>query len=202
MPTEHLPTSLPPHPSARPILVVGQNPGHTEDEQGRPFVGKSGDLVRGRAQIPSVFLPPSILSSHPVYLSNLVRCFHQSTEPLKARWIRPCSPYLVHDLRRIAHIHEPDPLIYTLGGPAATGVYRLANIKHNLSSAINNQFTPVTIDGIRASVFSTYHPAFLLRNKNIIHPIKDHLTLLIQYLEDRMPTASQPHIIPPRRPPT
>lgn len=202
VPSEHLPTSLPPSPEVVPVLVVGQNPGYNEDVANRPFVGKSGDMVRGRGTVPSLFLPSSVLARTSVYLSNLVRCFHQSTEPLKARWISPCRPYLLHDLRRIAYIHDRRPIIYTLGGPAATHIYKLGGRKDvNLNAAVNSQFTDLVIDGIKVTVFSTYHPAYLLRQHNIVHAIQGHLDLLVSYIEDRMPQPSKPSIVPTSRPP-
>ena len=55
----------------RGILFIGEGPGKTEEEEGRPFVGKSGEILRGVLER---------LNVHEFYITNVVSC--RSCSPL------------------------------------------------------------------------------------------------------------------------
>lgn len=85
------------------VFFIGQNPGKTEIKQGRPFVGKSGKLLRR-------LLDECLIDTDEVYISNLVKCLSEDNRPPFYDEIVVCSPYLLEEIRMV----KPK-LIVTLG---------------------------------------------------------------------------------------
>lgn len=94
--------SLPPGPGVPAVIMLGRNPGRNENEQGIPFVGRSGGVLRngylgGSTPIPS-------LAS--VYLLNAVRCFTVAdAEPNWSKHVKPCWAHTQTDLKEITKCH-------------------------------------------------------------------------------------------------
>ncbi len=132
------------------LMFVGEGPGQKEDSQGRPFVGRSGEMLN--KQIDAMGL-----QRQDVYIANVVKCRppnNRAPTPIEAQ---TCWEYL----RRQILVIRPK-VIVTLGGPAAkmllntkTGITALRGTWHSL-----DQLAP---DGPVIPVMPTFHPAFLLR---------------------------------------
>lgn len=74
-------------PANAPILLIGEGPGFHEDRQGRPFVGRSGDLLEK-------LLASIGLSRGDVFIANVVKCRPpENRDPLPDE-IEACRPYL------------------------------------------------------------------------------------------------------------
>lgn len=126
------------------ILFIGEGPGADEDKQGRPFVGRAGQLLD--KQIAAMGL-----AREQVYIANIVK-----TRPPGNRVPTPdeaalCMPYLVRQIEIIA-----PQVIVTLGATAAK--YLLDDPKIAITRA-RGQWRPWR--GI--DVMPTFHPAYLLR---------------------------------------
>lgn len=100
-------------PCAR-LMVVGEGPGETEDQLGRPFVGKAGQLLD--RMLAAIGLPRG-----DVYICNTVKCRPTFTGPNGPRNRAPdpeemanCRPFLDEQIEIIA----PE-VILALGAPAA-----------------------------------------------------------------------------------
>lgn len=179
---------------ARPTIVFcGHQPGFEEDARGESFCGPSGQLLR------SVYITP--LNLHlacNVVLTNLVRCWPQADKPRPIH-IRCCSSHLNADLLSLATSGAGPNYLVLLGGEAVKGVLGVS-----LSEALRSQGSPspASIPG-DWSVFSTFHPAFLLsrRNPNAIRAVQDHLQLLLDRLHGQPVRRSRPLIVPPGPPP-
>lgn len=129
------------------VMFVGEGPGQNEDEQGRPFVGRSGDLLDKQIQAMG-------FKRSDVYIANVVKCRPPNNRTPLADEVDACSGYL----RRQIEIIRPKVII-TLGGPAAKlvlgtseGITRIRGTWHEYT-AVN---PPVP-------VMPTFHPAYLLR---------------------------------------
>lgn len=129
------------------VMFIGEGPGQSEDEQGRPFVGRSGDLLDKQVQAMG-------FKRSDVYIANVVKCRPPNNRTPLAPEVEACSGYL----RRQIEIIRPKVII-TLGGPAAKlvlgtaeGITRIRGTWHEYS-AVN---PPVP-------VMPTFHPAYLLR---------------------------------------
>ena len=130
-------------PDAR-LMVIGEGPGEEEDRQGKPFVGRAGQLL-------TKMLESVGLTREEVYICNIVKCRPPGNRNPEPEEIAACAPFLAGQLAAI----QPG-VICALGTFAAQHllrtrepISRLRGQMHRLGAAI---------------VIPTFHPAFLLRN--------------------------------------
>jgi len=131
--------------SARARLVfVGEAPGEEEDRQGRPFVGRAGQLL-------TKIINAMGLEREEVYICNILKCRPPGNRNPKDDEIAACEPFLIKQLEAI----DPE-IVCALGTFAAKTLLRTeAPI-----SAIRGRFH----DYHGRRLMPTYHPAYLLRN--------------------------------------
>lgn len=144
------------NPTAR-LVVVGEAPGATEDETGRPFVGRAGKLLED-------ILAAIGLKREDVFICNVLKCRppgNRTPEPLE---VAACSPYLHRQLELIGPrviLAMGLPAAHALlGGHASLGEMRLKLHRYR---------------GIPLIV--TYHPAALLRNPHWKRPTWDDVRI-------------------------
>jgi uracil-DNA glycosylase family 4 len=201
VPMVHFKDSLPPGTSDKSILFIGQNPGWNEDQQNEPFVGKSGQLVK-EAYIKGCKLHERAS----IYLTNGVRCHTEANETPKPRHFLQCDQYLEKDIQDIQDtLASPDNLIVvTLGAPATTALWKnfLDERRVSLQESFNRNGNYVSsfLNTHDFTVFSTYHPAAVLRNNNYINAVSAHMQLVSDCLDGVMAQPSQPDIVPTRSP--
>ncbi len=90
-------------PATASVMIVGEAPGHAEDEQGVPFVGRSGKLL-------DKLLGEIGLDRDDVYIANVVKCRPPKNRDPRADEIDACKGYLMHQVELI----DPKVLL-TLG---------------------------------------------------------------------------------------
>jgi DNA polymerase len=90
-------------PEDASLLFVGEAPGAREDEEGRPFVGRSGDVLHEA-------LRDRGLSRSDVRITNCVRCRPPDNRDPHVEELANCRPYLAAELARVG----PE-LVVTLG---------------------------------------------------------------------------------------
>jgi DNA polymerase len=151
------------NPRAR-LLCVGEGPGETEDQTGRPFVGRAGELLT--AMLAAIELPRET-----VFIANVVKCRPpQNRKPLPDE-MSACLPYL----RRQIQLIQPT-VILALGATAAEGLLGVKKSLSELRTRVHRW------DGIPLII--TYHPAALLRNPNWKKPAWDDVRIARQLLGD------------------
>ena len=128
-----------------PILIVGEAPGENEDEQGLPFVGKSGQLLE------KILASVSLNSEIDVYIANIIKCRPPSNRVPSAKEIAACKPYIFEQIRLI------NPKIILLTG--ATAVKGLIGDRGAIS---NIRGTWIEWEG--RLCMPIFHPSYLLRN--------------------------------------
>ncbi|MCS7204288.1 MAG: uracil-DNA glycosylase [Leptospiraceae bacterium] len=141
------------------LMFIGEGPGKTEDETGRPFVGRAGELltrmIENGLKIPR----------EKVYIANVVKC--RPTVDMKGEKDRPpdaeevayCSPYLIRQIELI----QPK-IIIALGNPASKF---LLNTTAGITKIRGQLFYYKNIP-----VIPTYHPSYVLRNGGDDSPLK------------------------------
>lgn len=133
--------------SAR-IAFVGEAPGKDEDEQGRPFVGRSGQLLRRT-------ISEVGLKEEDVFIGNVLKCRPPNNrDPLDSE-IQACSHYLEAQISLINPV-----VIVTLG-----------RFSLNLLISPELKITKIRGQHIRKSgqlFLPTFHPAAVLRNNNLL----------------------------------
>lgn len=126
------------------IVFVGEGPGEEEDLQGRPFVGKAGQLL-------SKMIEAMGLKREDVYICNVVKCRPPGNRNPEPDEIEACSPYLERQLAAI------QPRVVVALGKFA--VQTLLGTDEGITR-IRGQFRE--FKGMR--LMPTFHPAYVLRN--------------------------------------
>lgn len=135
------------NPDAK-IMFIGEAPGKDEDEQGRPFVGRSGKLL-------NACLHQVNLKREEVFISNIVKCRPpDNRKPLPAE-IACYKPLLIHEIKIVRPV-----VLCTLGSSA-------------LEALIAEPFSMTKIRGKRLifegiTLIPTFHPAYVLRNQSAL----------------------------------
>ena len=126
------------------LVVVGEGPGHDEDLQGIPFVGRAGKLL-------TQMIEAMGLRRDDVYIANVVKCRPPENRTPEKDEVATCSPYLLRQLAAIA-----PKVIVCLGNVASQS---LLGTTKSIS-----QYRGQWIDYRGSRLIATYHPAYLLRN--------------------------------------
>lgn len=145
------------------LVVVGEGPGKTEDETGRPFVGKAGELL-------TKILSAIGLAREQVYICNIVKCRPPENRTPQYDEIAACVPYLFRQIELIG-----PGVILAMGNTAAQ---TLLNTKQSLGALRSkvHRFRGIP-------VIVTYHPAALLRNPNWKKPTWDDVRIAHRLLD-------------------
>jgi uracil-DNA glycosylase len=149
-------------PATAKLVVVGEGPGRTEDETGRPFVGRAGELL-------TKILEAIKLPRDQVFICNVVKCRPPENRLPQYDEIAACMPYLYRQIELVR-----PAVILAMGGTAAQS---LLDTKQSLSALRNHVHR---FRGIPLIV--TYHPAALLRNPNWKRPTWDDVRIAARLL--------------------
>jgi len=128
------------------LVFVGEGPGHDEDVQGLPFVGRAGRLL-------TQMIEAMGLQRQDVYICNVVKCRPPENRLPERDEISTCSPFLMRQLDAIA-----PKVIVCLGACAAQ---TLLETNRGIS-----HFRGQWMEFRGRRLMATYHPAYLLRNPN------------------------------------
>ena len=128
------------------LVFVGEGPGHDEDVQGLPFVGRAGKLL-------TQMIEAMGLERRDVYICNVVKCRPPENRTPEKGEIATCLPFL---LRQIETIRPR--VIVCLGSVAAQA---LLGTNRSIS-----HYRGEWLEFRGARLMATYHPAYLLRNPN------------------------------------
>ncbi len=130
------------------LLFLGEGPGADEDQQGQPFVGRSGRLLMG-------FIAALGLLREDVYITNMVKCRPPENRNPTAEETGACAPILKRQLALL----KPR-LIVTLGNVP------LKALNPNAGGITRERGQIFSFSGYE--VLPTFHPSYLLRNPNAI----------------------------------
>jgi DNA polymerase len=132
-------------PTAR-MMFIGEGPGRDEDLQGRPFVGKAGELL-------DRMIAAIGYRRGDVYITNVVKCRPPDNRTPTLQESQRCLPYL----KRQIELVRPK-VIVTLG---ATPLRELLGVQTGITR-IRGQWQRLDmLGGIPA--MPTFHPAYVLR---------------------------------------
>lgn len=150
------------------VIFVGEAPGRTEDQEGKPFVGTAGKIL-------SEALEFAGLDRASIYITNVVKCRPpDNRQPLKEEK-ESCSIYLKKEFETI----KPK-IICILGNTAYGSLLGGNEITKNRGKMIKH-------DG--QWYFVTIHPAAVIYNPELKQVLKNDLKLLAQKLESEMPES-------------
>ncbi len=150
------------NPQAR-LVFVGEAPGADEDAQGRPFVGRAGQLL-------TKWIEGSLaMRRGDVYICNVIKCRPPGNRTPEKDEVDTCSPFLIRQLDAIR-----PKLICCLG---AVALQELLG-KPVAISRLRGQF----FDWRGMKLFATFHPAYLLRNPHADAEVQQDLRKIRQFL--------------------
>lgn len=128
------------------IMFVGEGPGESEDEMGRPFVGRAGQLL-------DRLIHKMGYSRESVFIGNIVKCRPPGNRDPQKEEVDACLPYL----QRQIEILKPRVLV-CLGRVALNnllgGDYPITRVRGQRFSYENTPVIP------------TFHPAYILRQNS------------------------------------
>lgn len=145
------------------FMCVGEAPGATEDELGRPFVGAAGQLL-------TKILAAINLSRDDVYICNVLKHRPPGNRNPAPDEVTACSPYLIRQIE----IVKPK-VILALGTFAAQTLLNTKTPIGKLRGQVHQYYgVPLVV---------TYHPAALLRNPSWKRPTWEDVQLARQILD-------------------
>lgn len=127
------------------IVIIGEAPGENEDIDGRPFVGRAGDVL-------NKLLNSQNISRKDVFITNIIKCRPPDNRDPKKEEKEVCLPYLDEQLDVIG----PDVII-TLG-------------KHATESLVDHEFKEVRgqeVEWKGRVLVPLYHPAATLYDPSL-----------------------------------
>lgn len=145
------------------IMFIGEAPGHEEDMQGLPFVGKSGQLL-------NQMLEKISLKREDVFIANILKCRPPNNRDPLPEEVSTCIPYLHKQIEMV----QPKVLI-TLGRVAA---HNLLKSQESLTRLRNRSWQYQNIP-----LIVTFHPAYILRNMSALDDGVNDLKLAIAQYE-------------------
>ena len=130
------------------IMLIGEAPGAEEDRQGKPFVGRAGQLL-------DKMLAAIGLDRARVYIANTVPWRPPGNRVPTPEELALCLPFLQRQVELVA-----PRLLMTLGGPAMQTVFSTTSgiIK------MRGKWSTVSVGAHQVEAIPTLHPAYLLRN--------------------------------------
>jgi len=126
------------------LMFIGEAPGHDEDVQGIPFVGRAGQLL-------TRIINAIEFDRSEVYIANINKCRPPNNRAPVPDEMARCVPFLLKQIEII------EPKVICLLG--ATAVRGLLGIREGITR-LRGRF----IEWRGILVMPTYHPAYLLRN--------------------------------------
>ncbi|MCX6668442.1 MAG: uracil-DNA glycosylase [Methanothrix sp.] len=131
-------------PCPAEIMLVGEAPGREEDLEGRPFVGRAGRLL-------DKALAEADLQRYEVFITSVIKCRPPDNRRPKRHEIETCRPYLEAQMKVL------NPRVVCLMGNVAT------------QAVLGKQ----GVTSLRGQIWQdrflvTYHPAAVLRNRNLM----------------------------------
>jgi uracil-DNA glycosylase family 4 len=127
------------------IFIIGEAPGRDEDLQGRPFVGKSGQLLD------KILTACGFTRDEHVFISNIVKCRPPDNRVPAPQEAAACMPWLLKQIELV----NPKILIF-LG---ATALKYMAGNERKITRERGNW-----LNWQGRLAMPVYHPAALLRD--------------------------------------
>lgn len=151
------------NPSAD-LMFVGEAPGRDEDLQGRPFVGRAGQLL-------TRIIEAIGLRREDVYIANILKCRPPGNRDPETGEVAACSPFLFRQIEAI----QPR-VVCALGAYAARTLLETERPISKLRGRFHEYRGRL--------LMPTYHPAYLLRNPGAKRPVWEDMQMVRDLLDE------------------
>jgi DNA polymerase len=155
------------------LMIIGEAPGHNEDLQGEPFVGRAGQLL-------DQLLGEIGLSRDEVYIANVIKCRPPGNRDPRPDEIDACKGYLRRQLELI------DPAVVVTLGNFATKLMLRREVG---ITRLRGQVYPWW----RRQLVPTLHPAFALRGGDSrLEDMRTDFALVREVLDEALVSEAPP----------
>lgn len=154
------------------IMFVGEAPGRSEDEVGRPFVGAAGRLLEE-------LLTSIGLRRQEVFITNVVKCRPPNNRDPRQEEIEACLPYLIEQVSVV------DPEILVALGRHSAGVL-LGRVGGVSIMRVRGRVHEVEVFGRPRKVMPTLHPAAALYNPGLRSLLEEDFEKLRGLIKSRI----------------
>jgi len=148
------------------LMLIGEAPGKDEDRQGRPFVGRAGQLL-------ARLLEEAGFTREQVYIANVIKCRPPENRTPEPEEVLTCKPFLLQQVRII------DPKVLVLLGSVATKAF------FGFEKTISRMRGQELAHEGRVTI-PTYHPAFALRNPPSVETVRHDILLACEFLKKEL----------------
>jgi uracil-DNA glycosylase family 4 len=140
--THYVPGEGSTHPD---VIFIGEGPGQTEDQFGRPFIGNAGQLL-------DKIIEKMGYHREEVFIGNVVKCRPPNNREPAADEVEACLPFLLRQIELLA-----PKVIVCLGKVALNN---LLGTSHSMGRIRGQRLSFNTIP-----LIPTYHPSYILHKK-------------------------------------
>jgi DNA polymerase len=127
------------------LMFVGEAPGRDEDLQGRPFVGRAGQLL-------TKIIGAMKFNREDVYITNVVKCRPPNNRNPNKEEIETCKNYLLEQIEMI----KPRAIVAL--GRVATDFFIHSSLGMTALRGNFREFNDI-------QVMPTFHPSYIIRNE-------------------------------------
>ena len=202
------------------LMIIGEGPGYEEDVQGKPFIGKAGQLL-------TKILQSIHLSREEVYITNIIKCRPPQNRNPELEEIQTCYPFLLKQIHAIQPqiicalgtfaaqtLLKTDAKITTLRGrfyeftPLESPAIHGRDINKS-SRRVESTTIPLAESSLRhrkgegkasssltgfagIKVVPTYHPAYLLRNPERKREVWEDMKQISKWMTDHVGIPARP----------
>ncbi len=149
------------------ILFIGEGPGASEDQQGRPFVGRSGKLL-------TKALEGLGIQRADVFITNIVKCRPPNNRPPTPEEATMCTSLFLFNQLKIIR----PAIICALGATALRSLFgqevKISKVRGTIMRFDEYPLIP------------TYHPAYILRNASELKTFVQDLALVIEQTDKEL----------------
>jgi len=128
------------------LMFVGEGPGYDEDQQGKPFVGRAGQLL-------TKIINAMEYKREDVYITNVVKCRPPDNRNPNIEEMEKCQPFLFEQIKFI------QPKVIVALGNVPNHFFRKE--REGITSLRGKFYKYMNIQ-----VMPTFHPSYLIRNEN------------------------------------
>jgi DNA polymerase len=144
------------------IMFIGEAPGRSEDEKGRPFVGTAGKILDN-------LLEKAGIERSQVFITNVVKCRPPNNRMPEEDEVAACRPYLDREIALI----KPK-VICILGRTAYSSLLGGGSITANRGKIVKKG---------GQKYFLTFHPAAAIYNKSLLSKLEADLKKLAKEIK-------------------
>jgi len=156
------------------IMFIGEAPGHNEDRQGIPFVGRAGKIL-------DKLLAHINLKREDVFIANILKCRPPGNRNPQKNEVESCTPFLDAQIE----IVQPK-LLVPLGNFSYRYLLSKYNVSHDkISTDHGKVFKKQTLTET-LYIFPMYHPAVATYNPNQLSVLIKDFEVLDSYLHQQV----------------